>query len=150
MKGGDSVIEHLNASNTVVSQLLSIDIKIFDEDKCISLLLSLPDSCDSMVVVIGSNATTLSFCDVVSSLLSEDMRQENMEIHSTYALFVRGCSHEINKNKSSSGRSKSRGRSKSPRKFIKVCWRCGKEGNYKKHCRSKSVERGKGSDDAPL
>jgi hypothetical protein len=33
--------------------------------------------------------------------------------------------------------------------FVKVCWRCGKEGHYKKQCRSKSVERGKGYDDAP-
>jgi hypothetical protein len=149
MKDGDSVTEHLNAFNTVVSQLLSVDINIYDEDKCISLLFSLPDSWDSLVVAIGSNATTLSFDDVVSSLLLEEMRWKNMEIQSTYALFVRGCSQERNKNKSSSGRSKSRGRSKSLGKFVKVCWRCGKEGNYKKQCRSKSVERGKGSDDAP-
>jgi hypothetical protein len=74
MKDGDSVTEHLNAFNTVVSQLLSVDINISDEDKCISLLFSLPDSWDSLVVAIGSNATTLSFDDVVSSLLLEEMR----------------------------------------------------------------------------
>ena len=44
MKDGDSVTEHLNAFNTVVSQLLSIDIKILDEYKCISWLCSLPNS----------------------------------------------------------------------------------------------------------
>jgi hypothetical protein len=55
-----------------------------------------------------------------------------MERHSTYALFARGRSQERNRSKSSSGRSKSKGRSKSPRNFVKVCWRCGKEGNYKK------------------
>jgi hypothetical protein len=72
-----------------------------------------------------------------------------VEGKSTYALFVRGFSQERNKNKSSSGRYKSKGIYKSPRKFIKVCWKCGKEGHYKKHYRSKSVERGNGSDDAP-
>ena len=33
MKDGDSVTEHLNAFNTMVSQLSSVDIKISDEDK---------------------------------------------------------------------------------------------------------------------
>ena len=79
MRDGDSVTEHLNAFNTVVSQLLSIEIKISNEDKCISLLFSLPDLWDILVVAIGSNTTTLSFDDVVSSLLSEDMIWKKME-----------------------------------------------------------------------
>jgi hypothetical protein len=95
-----------------------------------------------LVVAIDSNATTLSSDDVVSSLLLEEIRRKNIENQSTYVLFVRGCSQERNKNKSSSGRSKYRGRSKSSGKFVKVCWRCGKEGHCKKQCSSKSVERG--------
>jgi hypothetical protein len=74
MIDGDSVTKHMNSFNTVVSQLLFVEIKISDEDKCIGLLFSLPDSWDSLVVAIGSNTTTLSFDDVVSSLLSEEMR----------------------------------------------------------------------------
>ena len=34
----------------------------------------LPDSWDSLVVAIGSNMTALKFEEVVSSLLSEEMR----------------------------------------------------------------------------
>jgi hypothetical protein len=131
----------LNAFNTVVSQLVSIEIKISDEEKCISLLCSLQDSWDSLVVAIGSNTTTLKFDEVVSSLLLEDMRQNNMEGHSTNTLFARGHSQERN-------RSKSKGIYKSPRNFVMVCWRCGKEGNYKKQCRSK-VEKKKGSKESP-
>ena len=41
---------------------------------------------------IGSNTTTLSFDDVVSSLLLEEMRWMNVEGQSTFALFARGCS----------------------------------------------------------
>ena len=64
--------KHLNVFNTVVSQLLSIDIKISDEDKCISLLCSL-------VITIGSNATALQFDEIVSALLTEEMRWKNMK-----------------------------------------------------------------------
>eukprot|EP00253_Pinus_taeda_P025775 PITA_25775 len=79
MKDGDSETEHLNAFNIMVSQLLSVDIKISDKDKCISFLCSLPDSWDNLVIAIGSNATALQFDEIVSSLLTEEMRQKNME-----------------------------------------------------------------------
>jgi hypothetical protein len=143
------VTTHMNTFNTLVSRLLSFEIKISNEDKCISLLCSLPDSCDSLVVAIGINKTTLIFNDVVSSLLSEEMRQKNKEGHITYALFARRRSQERNRSKSSSGRSKSKGRSKYLRKFVKVCWRCGKEGHLKNQCRSKSIEKVKGFEGAP-
>jgi hypothetical protein len=145
MKDGDSVGEHLNAFNNVVSQLVSTEIKISNEDKCINLLCSLPDSWDSLVVAIGNNTTTLKFDEVVSYLLSEEMRQKNMEGQSTDTLFARGHSQGRNRSKFSSGRSKSKGRSKSPRKFVKICWICGKEGHYKKQFISK-VEKNKGSE----
>ena len=74
MRDGDSVAKHLNAFNIVISQLVSVEIKISDEDKCISLLCSLPDLWDSLVVAIGSNTTAFKFDRVVSSLLSEEMR----------------------------------------------------------------------------
>eukprot|EP00253_Pinus_taeda_P006956 PITA_06956 len=88
MKDGDSVTEHLNVFNTVVSQLLSVDIKISDEDKCISLLCSLPDSWDSLVNAIGSNATALQFDEIASALLTEEMRRKNMDNQNGDALSV--------------------------------------------------------------
>jgi hypothetical protein len=44
MRDGDSVEYHFNSFNTKVSQLVSVEIKISNEDKCISFLCSLPDS----------------------------------------------------------------------------------------------------------
>jgi hypothetical protein len=126
MRDGDSVTNHMNVFNTMASQLLSIEIEFFHEDKCIGLLCSLLDLWDSLVMAIGINTTTFSFVVVVSSLLSEEMRHKNMEGQSIDALFVRGRSQERNRSKSSSGRSKYKGRSKFPRKFVKVWWRCGK------------------------
>jgi hypothetical protein len=49
MIDGDSVTEHMNTLNIVVSHLLFVEIKIPDENKCINLLYSLPDSWDSLV-----------------------------------------------------------------------------------------------------
>ena len=74
MSDGDSIIEHMNAFNTVINQLLFMDIKITEDEKCISLLCSFPDSWDNLVVAICSNNTTLKIDDVVAALLSEEMR----------------------------------------------------------------------------
>ena len=119
-----------------------------EEDKCITLLFSLPDSWDNLVVAIGSSTkSTLKFEDIVASLLLEEMRRKCMENHSIDALLVRsGCTKERGKYKG--GGSKSRGRSKSlgdPSK--KLCWKCSKPSHFKKNCRSKCVERGKGLED---
>jgi hypothetical protein len=54
MEAGYSVIEHLNAFNTLVSPIFSVNITIAEEDKCITLLCSFPDSWDNLVVAIGS------------------------------------------------------------------------------------------------
>jgi len=147
MKDEYSMREHLNSFNTMVSWLLSVDINICDEDKCIILSLPLPDSWDILVVAIGSNTNSLNFDEVVSSLLSEEMRRKNMEGQSTDTLFARGQSQERNISNFSSGISKYKGRSKSPRQFVRICCRCGKEGHYKKQCRSK-VEKKKGSEES--
>jgi hypothetical protein len=75
MEYGDSVTEPLNAFNTLVSRLGSVNIMIAEEDKCITLLCSFLDSWDNLVVAIGSTTqSTLKYEDVVSSLLSEEMR----------------------------------------------------------------------------
>jgi len=65
MSDGRLVVEHLNAFNTIIIQLLFMDIKITEEEKCIILLCSLLDSWDSLVVAIGSNLKTLALEEVV-------------------------------------------------------------------------------------
>ena len=67
----DTVTELLNVYNTLVSQITSIGIKMVEEDKCITLLCSLPDSWDNLIVAIGSaSQATLKYDEIVSSILS--------------------------------------------------------------------------------
>ena len=47
------------------------------------------------------------------------------------------------------GRYKLKGRSKSLEKGIRKCLKCGKDGHYKKDCRSKNVEKAKVYEDTP-
>ena len=80
MEDGDSMTNHLNVFNTLVSQLIFVAINMEGEDKCITLLCSLLDSWDNLVVAIGSSTkSTLKFEDIVASLLSEKMRRKSME-----------------------------------------------------------------------
>lgn len=72
-----------------------------------------------------------------------------MESQSENAFYIKWHSLDRNKNKSSGGISKSRGRSKSVGKSLKKCYKCSKQGNYQNNGRSKSVERSKGSNDGP-
>ena len=71
MDENDTVIEHLNVYNTLASQITYVGIKMAEEDQFITLLCSLPDSRDNLIVAIGSaSQATLKFDEIVSSLLS--------------------------------------------------------------------------------
>eukprot|EP00253_Pinus_taeda_P031288 PITA_31288 len=78
MKEGTSIADHLNAFNTLLVQLESIEVKFQSEDKAITLLCSLPESWDHFVTSISlSSSETIEFDDVVASLLSEETRRRS-------------------------------------------------------------------------
>ena len=52
MKEGTTVLEHLNFLNKVISELLSIDVKIDEEDKALILLSSLSQSYDHIITIM--------------------------------------------------------------------------------------------------
>ena len=131
MKEGTSIADHLNAFNTLLVQLQSIEVKIPSEDKAITLLCSLPESWDHFVTSISlSSSETIEFDDVVASLLSEETRRKShSETSTSEAMMVRGRSKERRPRKPSDSRSKSKGK-----KSKLKCWFCGKSGHLKKDC----------------
>ena len=131
MKEGTSIADHLNAFNTLLVQLQSIEVKIPSEDKAITLLCSLPESWDHFVTSISlSSSETIEFDDVVASLLSEETRRKShSETSTSEAIIVRGRSKERCPRKPSDSLSKSKGK-----KSKLKCWFCGKSGHLKKDC----------------
>ena len=76
MHEGDSFSAHLHDFNTLISQLVSIGVKFEDDDKAITLLCSLPNSWDNLIVVIGGGDKELSHETVCAALLSEKTRRK--------------------------------------------------------------------------
>ena len=91
MEDNGTVTEHLNVYKTLVSQITFVGIKMVKEDKCITLLCSLSDYWDNLIVAIcSSSQATLKFDEIVSSLLSEEMRQKTMDTQTMDPFSVRG------------------------------------------------------------
>lgn len=88
MKDGESIAENLNAFNLIISQLASIDVKIEDEDKCILLICSLPESWEKLVIAITSGGAEPKLDTIIPILLLEEMRRKTMRSGSQDALHV--------------------------------------------------------------
>ena len=78
LEGGsvESVADHLNEFNTLTSQLSSVKVNFDDEVKALLILCSLPESWNSLVMVVSNyvpSSNTLKFDDVVGVILSEEM-----------------------------------------------------------------------------
>ena len=72
MKEATKVAEYLNVFNTLICQLSDMEVKIWEEDKAITLLCSLPKSWDHFVTSISlSTVDSLKFESFVGALLSK-------------------------------------------------------------------------------
>ena len=125
MSEGGSVVDHLNDFNTVTSQLSSVGVKFDDEVRALLFLCSFPESWNGLVMVISnfvSGSSTLKFDDVVSAILSEEMRRKSFGETSGNALSEESRGKRMERGKSSRYRSKSRKCRSKSRSGI-VCWK---------------------------
>ena len=76
MKEGTVVLEHLNFFNEVISELLTVDVRIDEKDKALILLSSLPKSYDHIVTIMLYCKETLILEEVTSTLLSNEIRKK--------------------------------------------------------------------------
>jgi hypothetical protein len=131
MKEGMKIADHLNVFNTLICQLNSMDVKLDDEDKAVTLLCSLPESWDHFVTSISFSTTeTLEFDIVVGALLSEEVwRKSSIETSTPKAMVARGWSREKGEKLRGTSRSKSKGKKRKLK-----CWYCNKSGHLKKDC----------------
>lgn len=74
MNDGSSVQGHLNEFNTLISRLIVVDVKIYDEEKISLLFCSMPDSWDDLIMNLG-NTRDLTMNLAVSMLLSEESQK---------------------------------------------------------------------------
>ena len=116
MLEGGFVVDHINDFNTVTSQLSSVGVNFDDEVRALLFLCSFPKSWNGLVMSISnyvSGSSTLKFDDVVSAILSEEMRRKSSGETSGNALTVESSGRKMERGKSLGYHNKSRkGKSK--------------------------------------
>ena len=72
MPEGGELIAHIQRFNQVCSDVMSLDVKIDEEDRALLLLCSLPVSYDGLITILVYEKETLNFEEVVGVLRSNE------------------------------------------------------------------------------
>ncbi|GJR25593.1 putative RNA-directed DNA polymerase [Tanacetum coccineum] len=139
MKEGASVADHVNEFNSILSRLMSVDIKFNDEVKALLLLFLLPKSWSGTVTAVSglTGTTKLKFDNIHDLILGEDIRRKTFEEYSNSLLSAedkcRGRKQDRGqKQKRSRSKSKKRGQSKNRQDI--TCWNCNQKGHFQNQC----------------
>ncbi|KAH7439944.1 hypothetical protein KP509_04G083400 [Ceratopteris richardii] len=128
-----STAEHLSSFTGTLSQLQDSELPPFDDKlKAIFLLMTLPDSWETLVVSL-SNSPSLTFDGVRGSILNEEIRRKASGEGSGSANVARGRTEKKSGNVQ-------RNRSKSKGKAEVTCYQCGRKGHKKPDCRYYKAE----------
>ena len=149
MEEGGFVADHLNEFNTITSQLSSVGIIFNEEIRALLILCSLPESWNSLVMVVSNyvpGSSTLKYDDVIGVVLSEEThRKTSGGSTSRSALNAQSRGKTIQRGNDSRNPGKSRGKPKGKRsqsKGPRDCWKCGKSGHKKKDYQTRKNNEG--------
>ncbi|CAL5187691.1 unnamed protein product [Lathyrus oleraceus] len=88
------VFDHISVLNGIISELETIGVKIYNEDKALRLIWSFTSSYEHIKLVLIYGKETLSFEEVASKIFSEERRLKGEENTSSNSLLVaRGRSY---------------------------------------------------------
>ena len=79
MKEETAVLDYLSFFNKVISELLTVDVKINEEDKALILLSSFPQSYDHIFTTMLHGKETIILEEVTSTLLSNEIRKRQIK-----------------------------------------------------------------------
>ncbi|GJV43320.1 putative RNA-directed DNA polymerase [Tanacetum coccineum] len=148
MKEGASVADHVNEFNSILSRLMSVDIKFDDEVQALLLLSSLPKSSSGTITTVSGStgSTKLKFDNIRDLILGEDIRRKTSGEYSNSLLStedkdrVRKQDRGQKQNKIRS-KSKKRGQSKNMQDI--TCWNCNQKGHFQNQCSKPVTSRDK-------
>ena len=80
MNEGTAMLEHLNFFNKIINELLTVDVKIDEEDKTLILLRSLSQSYDHIITTMLCGKKIPILEEVTSTLLSNENRKRPNQV----------------------------------------------------------------------
>ena len=78
MKEGTPILQHLNAFNRNLSDLLALYVKLDEEDKALLLLSSLPSSYDHLAITIMYVKETFELEDIRQMLQNNELMKKTV------------------------------------------------------------------------
>ena len=87
LEGGD-LVAHIQRFNQVCSEVMSLDVKIEEEDRALLLVCSLSVSYDSLIITLIYRKETLNYEEIVGVLRSNEQREQICKENPNFKVLV--------------------------------------------------------------